>query len=65
MDRDGRILAVGLLDGPRLLRLTFAPAAHRDEELAQRLLDDVTRPERGVLPTGRLNVEVPPGALRR
>ena len=33
--RDGRILAVGLLDGPGLLRLTIAPDAQRDEELAR------------------------------
>ncbi|MER6304626.1 GNAT family N-acetyltransferase [Streptomyces sp. NPDC001657] len=61
--RDGRILAVGLLDGPGLLRLTIAPDAHRDEELAQQLVDDVTEPERGVLPEGRVSVEAPIGAL--
>lgn len=61
--RDGRILAVGLLDGPGLLRLTIAPAAHRDEELAQRLVADVTDPERGVLPEGKANIEAPMGAL--
>ncbi|GAA3795472.1 hypothetical protein GCM10022206_39050 [Streptomyces chiangmaiensis] len=31
--RDGQILAVGLLDGPELLRLTIAPDAHRDEAI--------------------------------
>ncbi|MFC9684225.1 GNAT family N-acetyltransferase [Streptomyces sp. NPDC056948] len=61
--RDGRILAVGLLDGPGLLRLTIEPAAHRDEELAQQLVVDVTEPERGVLPEGKANVEAPVGAL--
>ncbi|MEU0190900.1 GNAT family N-acetyltransferase [Streptomyces afghaniensis] len=61
--RDGRILAVGLLDGPGLLRLTTAPDALRDEELAQRLVDDVTEPERGVLPEGKANIEAPKGAL--
>ena len=61
--RDGRILAVGLLDGPELLRLTIAPDAQRDEELAQRLAEDMTRPERGVLPTGKVNVEAPTDAL--
>ncbi|MFH0180283.1 GNAT family N-acetyltransferase [Streptomyces cacaoi] len=61
--RDGRILAVGLLDGPQLLRLTIAPDAHRDEELAQQLLEDLTEPERGVLPEGRVSVEAPLGAL--
>ncbi|MET9424585.1 GNAT family N-acetyltransferase [Streptomyces sp. NPDC006540] len=61
--RDGRILAVGLLDGPGLLRLTIAPDALRDEELAQKLVDDVTEPERGVLPEGKANIEAPTGAL--
>ncbi|MEU9497265.1 GNAT family N-acetyltransferase [Streptomyces sp. NPDC048196] len=62
-NRDGRILAVGLLDGPGLLRLTIAPDAHRDEELAQQLVEDVSEPGRGVLPAGRVNIEAPMGAL--
>ncbi|MFF5518450.1 GNAT family N-acetyltransferase [Streptomyces coeruleorubidus] len=61
--RGGRILAVGLLDGPGLLRLTIAPDAHRDGELARQLADDVTDPERGVLPEGKVNIEAPMGAL--
>ncbi|AOP47404.1 GNAT family N-acetyltransferase [Streptomyces lydicus] len=61
--RDGRILAVGLLDGPGLLRLTIAPDAQREEELARQVVADVTRPERGVLPGGRVNIEAPMGAL--
>ncbi|MFH8974962.1 GNAT family N-acetyltransferase [Streptomyces sp. NPDC017890] len=61
--RDGQILAVGLLDGPGLLRLTIAPDAQLDEELARQLVEDVTRPERGVLPEGRVNIEAPLGAL--
>ena len=61
--RDGQILAVGLLDGPQLLRLTIAPGAQRDEELAQQLVEDVTEPERGVLIQGKANVEAPMGAL--
>ncbi|MFG3115517.1 GNAT family N-acetyltransferase [Streptomyces sp. NPDC048197] len=61
--RDGQVLAVGLLDGPGLLRLTIAPDAHRDEELAQQLVEDVTEPERGVLPEGRVNIEAPMSAL--
>jgi GNAT superfamily N-acetyltransferase len=63
--RDGRILAVGLLDKPELLRLTIAPDARRDEELARRLVDDVTEPERGVLIAGKVFVEAPRGALVR
>jgi hypothetical protein len=61
--RDGRILAVGLLDSPNLLRLAIAPGAQRDEELARRLVDDMTEPERGVLPAGKASVEAPVGAL--
>ncbi|GIH76440.1 GNAT family N-acetyltransferase [Planobispora longispora] len=55
--RDGRILAVGLLDHPRLLRLAVAPDAQRDEELARRLVEDVTGPERGVLVEGEASVD--------
>jgi GNAT superfamily N-acetyltransferase len=61
--RDGRILAIGLLDEARLLRLTIAPDAQRDEELSQRLAEDVTEPERGVLTKGKVYVESPTGAL--
>ncbi|MET8689820.1 GNAT family N-acetyltransferase [Streptomyces sp. NPDC004732] len=61
--RDGRILAVGLLDGPDLLRLTVAPDARRDEELARHLVADVTAPERGVLPEGQASIEAPMDAL--
>ncbi|MEU2023638.1 GNAT family N-acetyltransferase [Streptomyces sp. NPDC016469] len=63
--RAGRILAVGLLDGPGLVRLTTAPDARRDEELARRLADDLSRPAHGVLPTGRAAVEAPQDALVR
>lgn len=55
--RDGRILAVGLLDGPGLLRLAIAPEAQQDEELARRMVADVTDPEREVLPAGGVCVE--------
>lgn len=61
--RDGRILAVGLLDGPGLLRLTIAPDAQRNDELARQLVADVTEPERGVLPGGSADIEAPTGAL--
>ncbi|WP_137119734.1 GNAT family N-acetyltransferase [Segeticoccus rhizosphaerae] len=57
--RDGRLLAVGLVDDPRTLRLTIAPDADRDEELADRLAQDLTEPRRGVLLAGRAAVEVP------
>ncbi|MDX3108821.1 GNAT family N-acetyltransferase [Nonomuraea angiospora] len=61
--RGGQILAVGLLDQPDLLRLTIAPDAQRDEELARQLVEDVTEPERGVLIEGKVNVEAPMRAL--
>src|SRR6185312_7296001 len=61
--RRGRMLAVGLLDGPELLRLTMAPEVRRDEALARELVADVADPERGVLPAGRASVEAPNGSL--
>jgi len=61
--RAGRILAVGLLDGPGLLRLAIAPGAQHDEDLARRVADDAARPERGVLAAGEASVEAPVGAL--
>ncbi|MFC5058266.1 GNAT family N-acetyltransferase [Saccharothrix xinjiangensis] len=63
--RDGRVLALGLLDGPGLLRLAVAPGARRDVELAGRLVEDLTGPERGVLPEGEACVETPGDALVR
>lgn len=61
--RDGRILAVGMLDSPTLVRMTVAPEAFRDEDLARRLIEDVSLPERGVLPEGAVSIEAPPGLL--
>jgi ribosomal protein S18 acetylase RimI-like enzyme len=61
--RSGQILAVGLLDGPELVRLTMAPEARRDEELARQLIADVADPERDVLPSGKASFEVPNGSL--
>ncbi|WP_049649560.1 GNAT family N-acetyltransferase [Kitasatospora sp. MY 5-36] len=61
--RGGRILAVGMLDSPTVLRMTVAPDAFRDEDLARRLVEDVSLPERGVLPEGAVSVEAPPGLL--
>jgi GNAT superfamily N-acetyltransferase len=61
--RNGRILAVGLLDGSDLLRLTTAPDARQDRELAQQIVADVTDPARGLLPEGRVNVEAPMDAV--
>lgn len=61
--RDARILAVGLLDSPGLMRLAVAPDAWDDEALAHRMVADVNRPERGVLPAGSVAVEARGGAL--
>ncbi|WP_086821556.1 N-acetyltransferase [Allokutzneria sp. NRRL B-24872] len=61
--RDGRVLAVGLLDGSTLLRITIAADVQQDEELVRRLVEDVTEPERGVLPAGKVNIEAPMGVL--
>ncbi len=60
--RDGRILALGLLDGPRLLRLAIAPGGEHDEELAGQIVADVTHPQRGVLPPGSVSIEARSGA---
>ncbi|MFC8715386.1 GNAT family N-acetyltransferase [Streptomyces sp. NPDC057197] len=61
--RRGRMLAVGLLDSPGLLRLTTAPEARHDEELARSVVEDAARPERGVLGAGTVYVEAPTGSL--
>jgi ribosomal protein S18 acetylase RimI-like enzyme len=61
--RDGRILAVGMLDSPTVLRMTVVPDAFRDEELAWRLVEDMTLPERGVFPAGPAGIEAPVGLL--
>jgi ribosomal protein S18 acetylase RimI-like enzyme len=61
--RDGQILAIGLLDGPSLLRLAIAPEARHDAELAQQMAADVNRPERGVLPKGTVYVEARFGGI--
>nr|WP_241428994.1 GNAT family N-acetyltransferase [Agrococcus sp. ARC_14] len=60
---DGEVAAVGLLDGADLLRVTTAPELRHDESLAASMIDDLVRPERGVLPAGRVSVEAPTGAL--
>ncbi|MGW5635178.1 hypothetical protein ACWEWQ_09935, partial [Streptomyces sp. NPDC003832] len=57
--RDGRILAVGLLDEPGLLRLTTAPDARRDEELARRVAADLSATQGGVFAGPEAAAEVP------
>jgi GNAT superfamily N-acetyltransferase len=63
--RDGQILAVGLLDGPALLRVAIAPAAEHDDQLARQMSADVTQAARGVLPPGAAAVEARFGMLFR
>lgn len=63
--RDAEIVAVGELDGHALVRLGIAPDAQHDEPLARQLVEDLSRPERGVLHAGEVAVEAPPGALLR
>jgi ribosomal protein S18 acetylase RimI-like enzyme len=63
--RDGEILAVGMLDDADLLRMAIAPNAHRDEELARHLVDDLSEPERGVMIEEKAYLEAPRGALVR
>ncbi|MEV8321423.1 GNAT family N-acetyltransferase [Streptomyces sp. NPDC059900] len=62
---DGQIIAVGYLDDPDVLRLTTAPDLRQDANLAHRLLADLNDPQRGVLPAGKVGLEIPDGALLR
>ncbi|WP_404390426.1 GNAT family N-acetyltransferase [Humibacillus xanthopallidus] len=61
--RDGRVVALGLIDGPQLLRLAVDPELQLDEDLVGRLVDDITAPERGVLDPGSAVVEARCGPL--
>jgi ribosomal protein S18 acetylase RimI-like enzyme len=60
---DGRLAAVGLLDGPDQLRLTTAPELRAAADLADAMAGDILDPARGVLPAGAAAVELPNGAL--
>jgi GNAT superfamily N-acetyltransferase len=59
--RGGQLLAIGLLDGPAVLRMTVAPQVWREEELAYQVLGDVSEPQRGILPAGKAAIETPDG----
>lgn len=63
--RGGRLVAVGELDGPGLVRLAIAPDARHDVALSQQLAADLSEPDRGVLPVGTACVEAPPGSAVR
>lgn len=60
--RGGRLRAVGLLDGPGVIRLGIAPDAGDDEHLAHRIVADISDPQRGVLATPKGAVEARFGA---
>ena len=62
---DGTTCAVGLLDGPDLLRLALAPGVQQDLTVARQVADDVVDPDRHVLPAGPGVVESPVGAVVR
>ena len=51
------ILAVGLLDHPRLLRIGVHPDLRDNDELAHQLVRDVEDPGQGVLPVGSATIE--------
>lgn len=57
--RDDEVVAIGLLDGPDALRMTVAPGAWQDDDVAQQVVADVCDPVRGVLPDGAVVVEAP------
>lgn len=63
--RDGRPVAVGLVDGPGLVRMGIAPSVDEDESFASRLLADLSDPARGVLPAGDACVEARAGTALR
>lgn len=63
--RDGAIVAIGELDGNKLMRLAIAPDDQHDDAVARQLAADLTDPRRGVLQGGKVVLEAPPDALLR
>ena len=61
--RNGRTMAIGLLDAPQLLRMAVDPDLQGDEALVERLVTDIEDPERGVLQPGSAVVEARCGDL--
>ncbi|MDQ2795572.1 MAG: GNAT family N-acetyltransferase [Actinomycetota bacterium] len=62
---NGQIVAIGLVDGPELLRLAIAPEAEHDRDLAWQMVADVSDPRRGVLPAGSVDIEARSGVVFR
>ncbi len=63
--RGTTLLALGLLDGPGLIRLAIAPSAEDDDELARAIAADLADPAGRVLPPGDRVVESRTGARLR
>lgn len=55
--RDGAPVAIGMLDGPNLLRMAIAAGSREDCELAEHIADDLADDAKGVLPCGPAIVE--------
>lgn len=55
--RDGKLVALGLLDEPGVLRMAMDPAAFDDDELARQITSDVSTPDSGVLAAGEAAIE--------
>ncbi|WP_018157628.1 GNAT family N-acetyltransferase [Demetria terragena] len=60
--RDGRIVALGIVDDG-VMRLTSAPDAQHDEDIAARIAADLDDPDQGIFGTGEASLEAPTGAL--
>lgn len=63
--RDDKPVAIGLLDGKDLLRIAIDPAVAEDPILADKMAEDLTKPENGVLPEGAATVETRSSSLLR
>lgn len=64
--RDGQLLAAGMVDGDSgLMRMAISPDVDEDREFAAHLHADLSDPGRGVLPSGRGQVEARFGAAFR
>lgn len=58
----GSVVALGMLDGPDVLRLAVPPARQDDQALAERLVSDLATPLCRVLPSGVVSVEAAHGS---
>ncbi len=61
----GTVVALGMVDGPGLVRLTVAPDHYTDPDLATQLVSDLADPEGSQVGTGPLTVEAPQGSAVR